>query len=57
MGHLTRVRGQRPPGAKKFAIADQQEDNETMLYAVHLAALAKQPYEVQLMQGKKRVQM
>lgn len=37
-GHLARVCGQRPPGAEKIhAVADQQEDNEMMLYAVHHA--------------------
>ncbi|KAL1480120.1 hypothetical protein MTO96_051303 [Rhipicephalus appendiculatus] len=57
-GHLARVCGQRPPGAgKNHAIADQQEDNEMMLYAVHHAGLTKQPYQVELMLGRKRVQM
>ncbi|XP_049523897.1 uncharacterized protein LOC119454128 [Dermacentor silvarum] len=57
-GHLARVCGQRPPGAGKIhAVADQQEDNEMMLYAVHHAGLAKQPYQVELMLGRKRVQM
>ncbi|KAL1444211.1 hypothetical protein MTO96_041866 [Rhipicephalus appendiculatus] len=57
-GHLARVCGQRPPGAGKIhAVADQQEDNEMMLYAVHHAGLTKQPYQVELMLGRKRVQM
>ncbi|KAL1443973.1 hypothetical protein MTO96_045735 [Rhipicephalus appendiculatus] len=57
-GHLARVCGQGPPGAGKIhAVADQQEDNEMMLYAVHHAGLTKQPYQVELMLGRKRVQM